>query len=130
MSTCKYQSCIIAQAPEYISYRVRLRFLTFEIEAENDCSYDYVEIFDGYDTTSHLIGRYCVLTHPPYSPYQRPSHYQPPPVYYPPPPPPPPTVYYPPPPPPPPPVYYPPQVYYTRSYPYYPYPIYYYIVYE
>lgn len=47
----------IIEAPN--SYRVRLRFLTFEIEAENDCSYDYVEIFDGYDTTSRLIGRYC-----------------------------------------------------------------------
>ncbi|XP_015793831.1 dorsal-ventral patterning tolloid-like protein 1 [Tetranychus urticae] len=53
----------IIEAPD--GYRVRLRFLTFEIEAENDCSYDYVEIFDGYDTSSRLIGRYCGNTLPP-----------------------------------------------------------------
>ncbi|XP_015790048.1 tolloid-like protein 1 [Tetranychus urticae] len=53
----------VIEAPD--GYRVRLRFLTFEIEAENDCSYDYVEIFDGYDTSSRLIGRYCGNTLPP-----------------------------------------------------------------
>lgn len=40
------------------SHRIRLRFLTFDIEDERDCSYDYVELYDG-DNSDHLLGRYC-----------------------------------------------------------------------
>lgn len=39
--------------------RVRLRFLTFEIEHEADCGYDYVEVYDGYDDSSPNLGRFC-----------------------------------------------------------------------
>ena len=39
--------------------RVRLRFLSFEVEHEQDCSYDYVEVFDGYDDSSSQLGRFC-----------------------------------------------------------------------
>ena len=47
----------VIEAPE--SKRVRLRFVTFEVEHEADCTYDYVEVYDGYDDSSHNMGRYC-----------------------------------------------------------------------
>ncbi|KAK2192635.1 hypothetical protein NP493_27g02025 [Ridgeia piscesae] len=40
-------------------YRVRLRFLTFEVEDETDCGYDYVEIYDGRDASSKQLGHFC-----------------------------------------------------------------------
>lgn len=39
--------------------RVRIKFLSFEVEHEQDCSYDFVEVFDGYDDSSHQLGRFC-----------------------------------------------------------------------
>uniref|UniRef100_A0A671T9U2 Metalloendopeptidase n=1 Tax=Sinocyclocheilus anshuiensis TaxID=1608454 RepID=A0A671T9U2_9TELE len=40
-------------------YGVELIFQTFEIEEEADCGYDYMELFDGVDTKSPRLGRYC-----------------------------------------------------------------------
>ncbi|KAG7243889.1 hypothetical protein INR49_006044 [Caranx melampygus] len=40
-------------------YGVELIFQTFEIEEEADCGYDYMELFDGDDTKSPRLGRYC-----------------------------------------------------------------------
>ncbi|KAG7281288.1 hypothetical protein CRUP_030971 [Coryphaenoides rupestris] len=40
-------------------YGVELIFQTFEIEEEADCGYDYMELFDGGDTKSPRLGRYC-----------------------------------------------------------------------
>lgn len=40
-------------------YGVELIFQTFEIEEEADCGYDYMELFDGADTKSPRLGRYC-----------------------------------------------------------------------
>lgn len=34
-------------------------FQVFEIEEEADCGYDYVELYDGADTKSPRLGRYC-----------------------------------------------------------------------
>lgn len=42
--------------------RVRMRFLTFELEHEPDCNYDYVEVYDGYDDSNPLLGRFCSNT--------------------------------------------------------------------
>lgn len=39
--------------------RVRVLFLSFELEHEQDCSYDFVELFDGDDDSSPLLGRFC-----------------------------------------------------------------------
>ena len=40
--------------------RIRLKFLTFELEYEQNCSYDYVQVFDGsYDDLVLLLGKYC-----------------------------------------------------------------------
>ncbi|XP_041119113.1 dorsal-ventral patterning tolloid-like protein 1 isoform X2 [Polyodon spathula] len=40
-------------------YGIELTFQTFEVEEEADCGYDYVELFDGYDSTSQRLGRFC-----------------------------------------------------------------------
>ncbi|XP_023225887.1 tolloid-like protein 2 [Centruroides sculpturatus] len=45
--------------------RIQLRFLTFELEHEQDCSYDYVDIFNGYDDSSPHLGRFCGNKVPP-----------------------------------------------------------------
>lgn len=47
----------VIEAPE--TKRVRLRFVTFEVEHESDCSYDYVEVYDGYEDSAPNLGRYC-----------------------------------------------------------------------
>ncbi|XP_075790641.1 tolloid-like protein 2 isoform X4 [Pelodiscus sinensis] len=40
-------------------YGVELTFQTFELEEEADCGYDYMEIYDGYDSTAPRLGRFC-----------------------------------------------------------------------
>lgn len=35
------------------------RFLSFELEDEKDCLYDYVEVYDGWDDTGSLLGKIC-----------------------------------------------------------------------
>ncbi|XP_068190202.1 bone morphogenetic protein 1-like isoform X2 [Antennarius striatus] len=40
-------------------YGVEIIFQMFEIEEEADCGYDYVELYDGADTKSPRLGRYC-----------------------------------------------------------------------
>ncbi|XP_013793842.2 tolloid-like protein 2, partial [Limulus polyphemus] len=44
---------------------VRLRFLTFEIEHEQDCGYDFVEVYDGYDDSAPHLGHFCGNKLPP-----------------------------------------------------------------
>jgi tolkin protein len=46
-------------------YRVRFRFLTFEIEEETDCGYDNVEIYNINNNEPSLIGRFCSNQIPP-----------------------------------------------------------------
>ncbi|XP_072401831.1 protein tolkin-like [Diabrotica undecimpunctata] len=40
-------------------YNVKLSFLTFDIEDEKDCGYDFVEIFSGMDSSGPSYGKYC-----------------------------------------------------------------------
>uniref|UniRef100_A0A3Q2Q6B5 Metalloendopeptidase n=1 Tax=Fundulus heteroclitus TaxID=8078 RepID=A0A3Q2Q6B5_FUNHE len=40
-------------------YGVEIIFQVFEIEEEADCGYDYLELYDGADTKSPRLGRYC-----------------------------------------------------------------------
>ncbi|XP_061421245.1 bone morphogenetic protein 1-like [Lethenteron reissneri] len=40
-------------------YGVELTFLTFEIEEEADCGYDYMELYDGYSADALRLGRFC-----------------------------------------------------------------------
>lgn len=43
---------------------INLAFITFDVEYEESCSYDYVELFDGLDSDSHesVLGRICGQT--------------------------------------------------------------------
>jgi tolkin protein len=45
--------------------RVRIKFVSFEVEHEQDCSYDFVEVYDGYDDSSPQLGRFCGNNLPP-----------------------------------------------------------------
>lgn len=38
---------------------VRLIFLSFHLEYESECGYDFVEVFSGLDASSPPYGRYC-----------------------------------------------------------------------
>uniref|UniRef100_A0A8C5GVT5 Metalloendopeptidase n=1 Tax=Gouania willdenowi TaxID=441366 RepID=A0A8C5GVT5_GOUWI len=40
-------------------YGIELSFITFEVEEEADCGYDYIELYNGYDINSHRLGRFC-----------------------------------------------------------------------
>lgn len=40
-------------------FRLELSFPIFEVEEEADCGYDYVELFDGLDSTAVGLGRFC-----------------------------------------------------------------------
>lgn len=40
-------------------YGVELTFRTFEVEEEADCGYDYMEAYDGYDSSAPRLGRFC-----------------------------------------------------------------------
>ncbi|XP_063851508.1 protein tolkin-like [Scylla paramamosain] len=43
---------------------VHLTFLTFELEDEHDCGYDYVEVFSGYSDSGPSYGKFCGNTIP------------------------------------------------------------------
>ncbi|XP_076436087.1 cubilin-like isoform X2 [Babylonia areolata] len=56
------QDCVyIITAPA--GYQVTLTFTDFNLEASKNCSYDYMEIRDGY-ASSPTIGRYCSMSLP------------------------------------------------------------------
>lgn len=80
LTDCELQNCndtIFDTGGEYGKYRsnedytyiiksnsntsVSINFLMFDVEAgsSNNCDYDYLEIFDGPDTSATLIGKYC-----------------------------------------------------------------------
>lgn len=40
-------------------YNVHLMFVTFDLEDEKDCGYDYIEIFSGLDSSGASYGRFC-----------------------------------------------------------------------
>nr|XP_012228893.1 PREDICTED: bone morphogenetic protein 1-like [Linepithema humile] len=46
-------------------YQVALKFQSFEIENHDNCVYDYVEVRDGHNDDSPLIGVYCGYKVPP-----------------------------------------------------------------
>ncbi|KAG5870535.1 hypothetical protein JTB14_014726 [Gonioctena quinquepunctata] len=48
------------EAPE--GYNVKLSFLSFDIEDEKECGYDYVEIFGGLDSIGPKYGKFCGAT--------------------------------------------------------------------
>ena len=53
---------IISQTINHYSIsgkNVHLSFLTFEMEDEQDCGYDFIEVFSGYDDQGPSYGRFC-----------------------------------------------------------------------
>ncbi|KAL5017782.1 hypothetical protein ScPMuIL_003504 [Solemya velum] len=40
-------------------HRIKLIFHEFELEPHQECTYDHIEIFDGDDTSTRSLGRYC-----------------------------------------------------------------------
>ncbi|XP_034427678.1 cubilin [Hippoglossus hippoglossus] len=44
---------------------VDLKFNTFHLEASSSCRYDFVAVFDGQDTLSPLLGKFCGAVLPP-----------------------------------------------------------------
>lgn len=38
---------------------VHLTFLTFELEEEKDCMYDYVKVWSSLDTSGPFFGKFC-----------------------------------------------------------------------
>ena len=39
--------------------RIQLKFTHFEMEHNQECSYDHVELYDGNSADSSILGRYC-----------------------------------------------------------------------
>ncbi|ENN72173.1 hypothetical protein YQE_11228, partial [Dendroctonus ponderosae] len=42
-----------------IGYNTHLSFLTFDVEEESDCMYDYVEVFSGLEAAGPSYGKFC-----------------------------------------------------------------------
>lgn len=40
-------------------YNVHVMFVTFDLEFEQDCAYDYVEVFNGLDSSGQSYGKFC-----------------------------------------------------------------------
>ncbi|TGZ60201.1 hypothetical protein CRM22_008660 [Opisthorchis felineus] len=53
------QQCYWSISSKLENQTVMLRFLYFEVEEENLCTYDYLRIFDGLDPKGKLLGGYC-----------------------------------------------------------------------
>ncbi|XP_011637168.1 cubilin-like [Pogonomyrmex barbatus] len=47
------------------SERVRITWSRFDLESSTSCQFDFIEIYDGPDTHSPLLGRYCGSDMPP-----------------------------------------------------------------
>ena len=41
------------------NFRVGIRFVAFDVESHSKCLYDYLQIYDGPDDSSTVMGRYC-----------------------------------------------------------------------
>lgn len=50
--------------PRVAEGKIKISFEQFEIEHEQNCQYDYLNIYDGPDTDSPLVGTYCGSTVP------------------------------------------------------------------
>ncbi|MCB0822930.1 MAG: PKD domain-containing protein [Bacteroidales bacterium] len=44
--------------------KVKIEFLSFSVEYQNNCNYDYLEIYDGNSASASLIGQYCGTNSP------------------------------------------------------------------
>ncbi len=51
-------------SPKFENSKVKVDFKKFKMEYAETCEYDYLEIYDGTDTTAQLIGKYCSYNSP------------------------------------------------------------------
>lgn len=50
--------------PQSANGRITVQFSSFELEAQSNCSYDYLKIYNGPGTTSPLLGTWCGTNSP------------------------------------------------------------------
>ena len=50
--------------PEIDDSSIKMEFVNFDVEAQSECNYDYMEIFDGADDNAPLIGKWCGTNSP------------------------------------------------------------------
>ena len=42
-----------------LGHRIKLHFIEFDLEPSQECSYDYIAIFDGTNSNATSLGRFC-----------------------------------------------------------------------
>lgn len=50
---------ITTVSPAGNTFKVKVEFLSFDLEDEDNCIYDWLNIYDGFSTTSPLLGTWC-----------------------------------------------------------------------
>jgi len=53
------ESYVITFSPEVDGKFIQANFLSFDVEAHEECGYDNLKIYNGLNTSSELIGTYC-----------------------------------------------------------------------
>jgi len=59
-----FEHSMITFFPENNSVRMTANFLSFDLEDDDDCKYDWLKIYDGPGTDANLIGTYCGKDNP------------------------------------------------------------------
>ncbi|XP_051011793.1 membrane frizzled-related protein [Acomys russatus] len=49
-----------------VGFGIRLQFLNFSLEAQAECRFDYVEVYEGNSSGSSFLGRFCGAEPPPH----------------------------------------------------------------
>jgi hypothetical protein len=44
--------------------KIKVQFLSFDVQSQATCSYDYLSVFDGTNTSAPLLGKYCGTNSP------------------------------------------------------------------
>jgi len=50
--------------PKYAGSKLKIDFLEFNVETEENCTYDWLNIYDGSSTSNSIVGTYCGTTLP------------------------------------------------------------------
>ncbi|MBI9054610.1 MAG: T9SS type A sorting domain-containing protein [Bacteroidales bacterium] len=58
------ESYIITFSPETSGKSIKAKFLFFDVESADDCSYDKLKVYNGTSTSSELLGTYCGTNSP------------------------------------------------------------------
>lgn len=55
---------VTTMLPATVNNKIKVEFLSYDVEYEPGCGYDYLNIYDGNSTSSPLIGMYCGTNSP------------------------------------------------------------------